>query len=280
MSAALAKLVNAWRETGSLLSIGLEPSPKYLPRGFEPTIEDHERFLLGLIEATRGLACAYKLNVAFFEALGAEGWAMMERVRAAVPRECFVIADGKFGDIGTTAERYAEAMYAWLDADAATVNPMMGRDSVEPWLAHAERLTFFLVLTSNPGASDFLLVDGLYRRIARQLVEWGALAQAPGSVGFVVGATRTDRIGEVRRIGPDVPFLVPGVGAQGGSVRETVAAGRAGSGADAFPALLFHVTRGILPGPEEEGDVFQIVRRKAERWRDSVSRALDGGGDD
>jgi orotidine-5'-phosphate decarboxylase len=279
MSAARAKLVDAWRGSGSLLSVGLEPSPKYLPRGFEPTLVGHERFLLGLIEATEGLACAYKLNVAFFEALGAEGWALMERVRARVPRQCLLIADGKFSDIGTTAERYAEAIYAQLDADAATVNPIMGRDSVEPWLAHADRLTFFLVLTSNPGASDFLLADGLYRRIARRLVEWGAQAQVPGSVGFVVGATRTDRIGEVRQIGPDVPFLVPGVGAQGGSVRETVNAGRAEGGADAFPALLFHVTRGVLPGPEEQGDVFEIVRRKAEGWRDSVNRALAGGDD-
>lgn len=264
---------------GSLLSIGLEPSVTYLPRGFEPTIEGHGRFLLGLIEATRGVACAYKLNVGFFEALGTAGWDLMERVREATPGECLLIADGKFGDIGTTAERYAEAMYVRLGADAATVNPLMGRDSVEAWLAHPDRLTFFLVLTSNPGASDFLLTDGLYRRIARHLVEWGGQAKAGGSVGFVVGATRADRIGEVRQIGPDVPFLVPGIGAQGGSVRDTAEAGRAEAPADGFPGLLFHVTRGVLPGPEEEGDVFEIIRRKAERWRDSVSRALAGGAD-
>ena len=272
MTRALEKLAGARASRSTLLSVGLEPGPKYLPAGFEPTIADYERFLGLIIESTAGVAAAYKLNVAFFEALGAEGWALMERVRAAVPSDTLAIADGKFSDIGSSAERYAEAMYGRLDVDSATVNPMLGRDSVEPWLAYPDRLTFFLALTSNPGASDFLLVDGMYRRLARHLVEWGAQAGAPGAVGFVVGATRADRIGEIRGIARDTPFLIPGVGAQGGSIRETVGAGRR-PGAD-DPGLLFHVTRGILPGPEEPGDPGAIIRQKAERWRDAINTAI------
>ena len=271
MSAALTKLTHTHARLGTLLSIGLEPTPQYLPPGFSPTLQDYERFLRGIVDATAGLACAYKLNVAFFEALGAEGWALMEMLRAALPRDVLVIADGKFCDIGSSAERYAEAIYARLDADAATVNPLMGRDSIDAWLDHTDRLTFFLVLTSNPGASDFLLVDGLYRRLGRQLVEWACARRAQSCLGFVVGATRPDRMGEVRKIGPDVPFLVPGLGAQGGSLAETVAAGRS---AAVFPGLLFHMTRGILAGPEEEGDPFEIVRRKAQRWRDAINAAV------
>lgn len=287
MSAALHKLEAAQRSNASLVSIGLEPSPKSLPAGFEPTIADYERFLLGIIKATSDLACAYKLNAAFFEALGAEGWALMERVRAALPPDALAIIDAKRGDIGSTAERYVEAIYGRLNADAATVNPLMGRDAVAPWLDHTDRLTFFLVLTSNPGASDFLMTDGLYRRIARRLTEWGQETAASGGggagggghVGFVVGATRADRIREIREIGPEIPFLVPGIGAQGGSAGETIAAGRA---AGASPGLMFHVTRGILPGPEEEGEPMEIIRRKAARWRDSINAALDGshGGSD
>jgi orotidine-5'-phosphate decarboxylase len=163
-------------------------------------------------------------------------------------------------------------MYGRLGVDSATVNPMLGRDSVEPWLAWRDRLTFFLVLTSNSGASDVLLVDGLYRRLARSLTQWGGEGGALSSVGFVVGATRGDRIGEVREIAPDVAFLVPGIGAQGGSIGETVGAGRrVGAG---YPGLLFHVTRGLLPGPEDAGDPGEIIRRKAEAWRDEVNRGF------
>lgn len=278
MSAALETLREAHASRSTLLSVGLEPGPKYLARGFEPTLDGYERFLRLIIEATTGIAAAYKFNVAFFEALGSEGWGLMERLRADLPRDALAIADGKFCDIGSSAERYAEAMYGRLGVDSATVNPMLGRDSVEPWLAWSDRLTFFLVLTSNPGARDVLLVDGLYRRLARSLTQWGSEGGASSAVGFVVGATRGDRIGEVREIAPEVAFLVPGVGAQGGSIEETVAIGRRPGGG--YPGLLFHVTRGLLPDPEESGDPGEIIRRKAEGWRDSVNRGFAEASDE
>ena len=264
------RLSSAQRETGSLLSVGLEPDPRRLPAGVEPTIEAHESFLRTVIEATAGLACAYKANLAFFEALGAPGWALLERIRAAVSAQTVFIADAKRGDIGSTAERYAEAIYGRLGADAATVNPLMGRDSVEPWLAWDDRLTFFLVATSNPGAKDFLVTDGLHERIAARLTEWGA----PGRAGFVVGATRGDVVASLRAIGPDAPFLVPGVGAQGGDARAVAEAGAIAPGRPGAPGLVFHVSRGILPGADESGDIGAVIRAKAEVFRDRIRDAI------
>ena len=225
-----------------------------------PTIDGFEAALRTIIDATRDLACAYKPNLAFFEALGPDGWAMLHRIRDAVPRDVLFIADAKRGDIGTTAQRYAEAVFDWLGADAVTVNPMMGRDSAEPFLARQDKLTFFLALTSNPGAGDFLIPGGLYRRIAEAVASW----DAAGNCGLVVGATRSEQIAEIRSIAPEVPFLVPGLGAQRGEVERTARFGRA-AGTDA-PGLIFHVTRGVLPAPGDSGTVAEIIRAKAADW--------------
>lgn len=260
----------------SALSIGLEPSPAYLPEGFSPDLPGYERFLRGIVDATADLAAAFKFNLAFFESLGPAGLHLLERVRHAMPSDAFVIADAKRGDIGTTAEHYARALFGWLSADSATVNPLMGRDSAEPFLAHHDRLTFFLVLTSNPGAADFLLQDRLYERVARTVASWNGR----GNCGFVVGATKTAQVAELRAIAAtsgDVPFLVPGIGAQGGELEATAIGGRVGGKADGsgtFQHMLFHVTRGVLPTKDERGDPFQIIRNKAMQWRDAVNAAL------
>ena len=258
-----------------MLSVGLEPAPHYLPAGFEPTLEGYESFLRLVIETTAEFAAAYKFNLAFFEALGAPGMAMLERVRAAIPSDCFVIADAKRGDIGTTAKMYATALFDHLGADAATVNPLMGRDSAAPFLEWADRLTYFLVLTSNPGAQDFLLQGGLYRRLAESICSWNE----HGNCGFVIGATRGDEIREVRGLAPSVPFLVPGVGAQGGDMAGVIERGAMdGSvGAPSAPSgLLFHVTRGVLP-LSGEGDVGERMYAMAQDWRNQVREAMRYG---
>ncbi|MCA9312229.1 MAG: orotidine 5'-phosphate decarboxylase, partial [Phycisphaerales bacterium] len=182
----------------------------------------------------------------------------------------------KRGDIGSTARMYARALFDHLGADAVTVNPLMGRDSAEPFLDYTDRLTYFLVLTSNPGASDFLLVDGLYRRIAAALTFWAE----HGNAGFVIGATRGDEIREVRHLGRDVPFLVPGVGAQGGDLERVIELGaRADSVGDESvdPGLLFHVTRGVLPDPESGEDVGEAIRARAIAWRDRLREVMRYG---
>lgn len=260
-------LAEIQRRTTSVLSVGLEPCAEYLPPGFEPTIDGYERMLTTIIDSTRGLACAYKANLAFFEALGPEGWLLLRRIRNAVPRDVMFIADAKRGDIGTTARRYADAIFDWLDADAVTVNPLMGGDSVEPFLARRDRLTFILALTSNPGAIDFLMQDGLYLKIARSVVSWNAA----GNCGMVVGATRAEQISEIREIARDVPFLIPGLGAQRGELERTARHGRSSS--HLSTGLLFHVTRGVLPSQGDGSDVASIIRAKASDWCAKTWRA-------
>jgi orotidine-5'-phosphate decarboxylase len=269
---AAEKLAEIQRRIGSVLSAGLEPCAEYLPRGFEPTIRGYEAALRTLIDATAGLVCAYKPNLAFFESLGPEGWALLKRVRDAVPRDVLFIADAKRGDIGSTAQQYAKSVFEWLDADAVTLNPLMGRDSAAPFLAYRNKLSFFLVLTSNPGAADFLLEGSLYRRIATSVAEWNRDA---GNCGMVVGATRAEQIAEIRAIAPGVPFLVPGLGAQQGELESTARLGRATAGDG--PGLIFHVTRGLLPTPDDSGAPAEVIRAKAADWNRRTWAAIEEG---
>lgn len=271
MSAAVDRLCATQERTGSLLSIGLEPAADRLPDGFADSIEGHEAFLHLVIEGTRGLACAYKLNLAFFEALGGEGAALMQRVAEAARGEAIVIADGKRGDIGSSSAKYADAIYGWLGAESATVNPLMGTDSVRAFLDWEDRLTFVLGLTSNPGAADFLGVDDLGLRIAKKANdEWNA----KGNCGIVVGATRGDSIRSMREAAPGCVFLMPGVGAQGGDLERSIAAGRA-DGTMGWSGIVIHSTRGVLPGKGEGGDVVGVIREKATALRDRCARAME-----
>ncbi|MDX2115917.1 MAG: orotidine-5'-phosphate decarboxylase [Planctomycetota bacterium] len=268
-SPAVLRLAASARARSSLLSLGLEPCRGYLPRGFEPTIPGYARFLESLIDATSDIAAAFKFNLAFFESLGSQGAGLLERIRAHVPRDSFVIADAKRSDIGSTAEHYATALYDRLAADSATVNPLMGRDACEPFLAHADKLTFFLVLTSNPGAADFLLPGGLFRAIASAVESWNTR----GNAGAVVGATKPEQVSELRALMPRCPFLIPGIGAQGGDLQAVAAHGPMVAGPDGFNGLLFHVTRGVLPAADETGDPIETIRAKALAWRDRINAA-------
>ncbi|MDK2970535.1 MAG: orotidine-5-phosphate decarboxylase [Candidatus Sumerlaeota bacterium] len=268
MSAALAKLRAAEARTGAMLSVGLEPCPEYQFGGLPATLDGYEQALHAIVDATRGIAAAYKFNLAFFEALGPGGFALLHRVRAALPVEAVVIADAKRSDIGSSAARYAQALYGELGADCVTVNPLMGRDSVEPFLAYEDRLTILLCLTSNPGACDFLVPGRLYRHIAEKAVEWSG---GRGNCGLVVGATQPGSVAEIRAAAGDLPFLIPGVGAQGGTIEQVVRDGRIGA---EFSGLLFHVTRGILPRADEAGEAAEVIRRKAGEWQRRIADAL------
>lgn len=262
---AMDKLKSAQRRTGSLLSIGLEPAVEYLPAGFTHDMKGHRAFLETLLRATSGLACAYKLNLAFFEAHGIEGIRLLHEIREQIPADVLVIADAKRGDIGSTARHYAKAVFESLGADSVTLNPLMGFDSAEPFLVYTGRLSFFLVLTSNPGAADFLLPGGFYLAIARRVAEWNKA----GNCGFVVGATRPEAFAELRDIAPAISFLVPGIGAQGGEAEAVLRSGAARTGDGS--GLIFHVTRGILPAPGESGDVEETIRRRTTQWRERLT---------
>ncbi len=212
---------------GSWLCVGLDPDPEKYPAGLDA--EDTSEFLLGVIEATAEVACAFKPNAAFFEALGSLGQEALEDVVAAVPPGIPVILDGKRNDIGNTARKYAEAAFEELGADAVTVTPYLGLDTVAPFAEYEEHGVFLLARTSNPSAGDFqdLPVDAagtpLYQAVARKAMEWN---KDFGNLGLVSGATYPDELATLRTlVGNDVPLLIPGVGAQGADARTTLSRG-------------------------------------------------------
>ena len=257
----LDKLAAATRRNSSLLCVGLDPDPSRAPAPLRERDDWVARFNAGVIEATADLVCAYKPNIAFYEALGAPGMAALRATLAAIPRDVPVLIDAKRGDIGSSAARYAVALFEELGVDAATVCPYMGHDAVGEFLAHTERGVFVLVKTSNPGAADFqdltVTVDGitgpLYAHVARTALSWNT----HGNVGLVVGATQPQAFRVVREIAPDLPLLVPGVGAQRGELETAVREGRDRRGA----GLLVAVSRGILYA--SAGDDWQDAARTA-----------------
>jgi len=208
---------------GAPLCLGIDPRPDALPESLPADIRGVESFARGLVDAAAGSAAAVKLNTAYFEAFGSAGWAALERIRADVPPGPLVILDAKRGDIGPSAERYAEALMGRLAADGVTLQPYLGEDAIEPFLAFPGRLVYLLVRTSNPSAGRLqdLLVDG--RPLATVVARWADDRWPDGRVGLVVGATAP---GELRRLRVEVPgpaFLVPGVGAQGGELATALA---------------------------------------------------------
>lgn len=225
---------------GAPLCLGIDPHPAALPDGFPADVQGIERFARGIIEAASEHAVAVKINVAFFEAFGSPGVAALERVRADVPADLFVILDAKRGDIGPTAERYATALFGHLQADAVTLSPYLGEDAIEPFLAYDDRVVYVLARTSNPSASTIqdLAVDGdtLHAHVAL----WVAERWPGGRVGLVVGATHPDDLRRLRELVAGPGFLIPGVGAQGGELDAAVGCC---NGADA-PGVV-NVSRGI-----------------------------------
>ena len=225
---------------GSPLCLGLDPHPDRLPEGVPANIGGVESFARGVLEAVAAEVSAVKINVAFFEASGSVGWAALERLRADVPGDLYVILDAKRGDIGSTAERYAAGLLGHLGADAVTLSPYLGEDAIEPFLAYPDRCVYVLARTSNPSAASVQELragaEPLYLAVAR----WAAERWTDGRVGLVVGATAPAELTRVREAAPGPGFLVPGVGAQGGDLS---AAARACHGAWA-PGVV-SISRGI-----------------------------------
>ncbi len=236
MNRFLTKL-NARLDAGCApLVVGLDPQPSQKPAAHP----DLRQWNLAIIEATSDLAAAYKPNIAFYEALGREGFDLLEATLQAIPEQIPVILDAKRGDIGSTAEAYARACFEFWDVDAVTLSPYLGADSIRPFSAYQDRYVFVLAHTSNPSAADIqtLACRGvpLYEHIAHQAPRWGQ-----GNVGLVVGATYPDALRKARQLAPDVWFLTPGVGAQGGHAATALAAAAREDGRGA----LIHVSRGI-----------------------------------
>jgi len=216
------KLIKAARQNQSLLCIGLDPDQDKMPD--RVSVAEFNR---NIIEATSDLVCAYKLNFAFYEALEEDGMSLLKRTRSFIPEGIPVIGDAKRGDIGNTARAYARAIFDHFDFDATTVNPYLGYDSIEPFLRYRERGIFILCRTSNAGAVDFQALNTvisvneylpLFQVVARKAGEWNL----HGNIGLVVGATYPDELKVIREQHPDMPLLIPGIGAQGGDLALTV----------------------------------------------------------
>jgi orotidine-5'-phosphate decarboxylase len=284
-SAYLDRLAARSAATRTVLCLGLDPDPEALPEGFSRDLVGVERFAELLLEAALPHAAAVKPNLAFFEAFGSSGMAVLERLRRAIPDEIPVVADAKRGDIGSTAARQATALFDVLAADAITVNPYLGEEAIAPLLARADRFAYVLCRTSNPGAGEVqgLRVEAdpameapqerLHERIARRAAGWGP----GGTVGLVVGATAPDELRAIRAIAPGLAFLVPGVGAQGGEVEPVLAAGQASAppaGGRPGGGLLVNVSRGIAGAASSVGDSVprDPLERVAEAAREWASR--------
>jgi orotidine-5'-phosphate decarboxylase len=260
------KLLNIAGRNKSLLCIGLDPDPELIPG------VDVLEFNKTIIDATRDLVCAYKPNLGFYEALGIEGLAILEKTIKYVPGDIPVIGDAKRGDIGNTARAYARALFSVFGFDAATVNPYLGFDSIEPFASYQDKGVFVLCRTSNKGALDFqdLNTDGrpLYEAVAHKAREWNT----HDNIGLVVGATYPEELKMVRSICPEMCLLIPGVGAQGGDLASAVNYGVDARGEKA----IINVSRQVLYASREE-DFARAARAVAERLRKEINTQLASG---
>lgn len=212
------RIIEQIRQKRSYLCIGLDTDIEKIPRHLLSEPDPVFAFNKAVIDATKDVCVSYKINTAFYESLGSKGWESLERTVDYIPSEIFTIADAKRGDIGNTSSQYARAFFETLKFDAVTVAPYMGADSVRPFLEYQDKWTILLALTSNTGATDFELQkqgdEYLYEKVIKTAMSWGT----PANLMFVIGATQPDWFTKIRKISPDHFYLVPGVGAQGGSL--------------------------------------------------------------
>ncbi|MEE9162487.1 MAG: orotidine-5'-phosphate decarboxylase [Candidatus Neomarinimicrobiota bacterium] len=219
-----ARLLAAVRQKQSRLCLGLDLDPDRPSELHDASLESLREASLAIVEATWEHVWGYKLNFAFFERFGSAGYEWLEALSKGIARKAMTIGDGKRGDIGSSARHYAQAIYGHLGLDAATVNPYMGSDALAPFLADAERGAFLLCLTSNRGAEDFQRYESS-RPLYLEVAAWAQGLNRRDNLGLVVGATYPDDLESVRRAAPDLPFLIPGVGTQGGSLEAAVKCG-------------------------------------------------------
>ncbi|CAN5167111.1 orotidine-5'-phosphate decarboxylase [soil metagenome] len=219
------KLQRAVRSSNSVLSVGLDPDPDRIPLPLKQLFSDQHdlvfEFCRRIIEATKTDAVAYKPNIAFFEALGSGGWRVLEALMDVIPAAKITIADAKRGDIGSTAEKYKQAFFDKLNVDSLTLNPLMGLDTLDPFLNDASKAIYVLTLTSNRGAADFLRMPLMGRPTLGEYISEHLCKKqekATTHIGMVVGATQTDIAENVMKVNPTAHLLMPGIGAQGGNI--------------------------------------------------------------
>ena len=265
-------LTSAWQRADSLLCVGLDPDPNRIPAGLRARPNPIFEFCRAIVDATADLVCAFKPQIAYFAAQGAEDQleALIAHIHARHPG-IPVVLDAKRGDIGSTAEQYAREAFERFQADAVTLNPYLGQDSLEPYLQWTDRGVILLCRTSNPGGADLQSLEvapgeRLYERVARLACErWNP----HGQTALVVGATVPQELAQVRRIVGDMPLLVPGIGAQGGDIDATVAAGRRADGR----GMMVSSSRAILYAGDGD-DFADAARQAALDTRDALRAAV------
>jgi orotidine-5'-phosphate decarboxylase len=241
------QLITQIKEKKNYLCVGLDTDLNQIPKHLQSHPNAVFEFNKAIIDATRDLCVSYKINTAFYEAMGIKGWQALEETVNYIPKTHLKIADAKRGDIGNTSAQYAKTFFEVYNFDAVTVAPYMGEDSIRPFLEYDNKWTIVLGLTSNKGAQDFEMLktgdEFLYEKVLRTVKEWGT----PDNLMFVVGATQARQLQSIRNILPEHFFLVPGVGFQGGSLSEV---SKYGLNKDA--GLLINASRAIIYASEDE----------------------------
>ncbi len=274
----IQRLRTAQTISSSVVCVGLDPDlgklPEFLYQEHGSAASAVLAFNKAIIRATAPYACAYKLNAAFYESLGSCGFDVLKRTLGMIPKGKIHLVDAKRGDIGNTASKYADSLFGLLNTDGCTVAPYMGMDAAAPFLMYEDRAVFILVRTSNPSSDQLqsLMMDGLplYAHVARLAAEWAEAL--PGTVGFVAGATHPAELLHLRKLYPHTPFLIPGVGAQGGSM-DAVAQAATSDG-----LVLVNSSRGILYASSGE-DFDEMAANAAKQLRETLNQAIHAHAD-
>lgn len=261
------ELIQQIRTKKSYLCVGLDTDLKKIPAHLQSHPNPVLEFNRQIIEATAPYCVAYKINTAFYEWMGPKGWEIMQETLDLIPQNIFTIADAKRGDIGNTSAMYARTFFDTMDFDAVTVAPYMGHDSVKPFLEFNNKWTILLGLTSNEGSNDFQHIQSNNKPLYQQVLETAQTWGTPDNLMFVIGATRTAQLQHVRQIAPDNFFLVPGVGAQGGSLSEV-----SQYGLNKDTGLLVNSSRAVIYASsgedfaEKAGEEAKKVRGEMGEW--------------
>ena len=263
------KFLDVSHKNNSLLCVGLDIDKDKMPKFlFESSKNPFLDFNKSIIDATKDIVCAYKLNMAFYEVFGKEGFDLLKKTVEYISKDIVVILDGKRNDIGNTARKYAQTLFETLNADAVTVNPYLGKDGVTPFLEYRDKCSFILCRTSNASAGDFqdlsVSTIPLYQIVAKKIKEW----DENDNCGAVVGATYPDELKIIRTIlGDNIPLLIPGVGKQGGDVKNTVKNGTNVKGEMA----IINSSRGIIFAGSNE-NFSEVSRNKALSLRNEINK--------
>ncbi len=264
------KLQQTIQKKSSLLCVGLDPDISRIPKHLLQEKDPLYIFNREVITATREYAAAYKPNIAFYESLGSAGWDLLEESLSLIPKDSIIIADAKRGDIGNTSRKYAETFFKVYNFDAITVAPYMGYDSISPFLDFEDKGIFILCLTSNEGSRDFQYISSdsepLYVQVAKKANEWNLKY---GNCGLVVGATHPEDLEYLRSISPNLPFLIPGIGAQGGDLPLTIQFGTDHEGGSA----LINASRSVIYA-SNGSDFAAAAEKAAKSLRDNINSLL------